>query len=335
LSERDFGIVIGIDGYRKELQRLNGAVQDAEDMYGWLHKEAGVDEHHLWKVVSNGEEDKPDIPAIEQAFRALKAKAEGRTNRRLYVYFAGHGFEPDDEQLLLVTADARLEELGQAIDARAYRHYLRSTAWFSEQFFFYDCCRPAELHADGKRPPFTLKERSRFAREVVQIAHYATRWGSYSYESIDNQIRYRGLFTKALLEGLRGWAAIETDDGWGVSGQSLHNYIARRVKELAPSELNQKPVFSPHADEDLWLVNDIQPRTTQVHVTGPRAELLRIHSKGIGWLPDVEFKTGEAVVELSPRQYRFCTAADRTGGKYELVPTLEDKPFKVDLGGSS
>ena len=252
LPHGDFAIVIGIDRY-PYLRSLKGAVGDAERMIEWLTTDGGVpeDEAHLKRILSDktaAETDRarPVQDEIDDAFEqiyesAAKLRSQGIEPRRLWVYFAGHGASKDDLHIALLMADARRGTPGHpgsmnsALNAPKYHSGLLNHAVFSDQIFFYDCCRVYDQRITGRPPRWEESEPSPGVVDVAQVMVYGSSVTGYAHERPVDLIRMQGLFTKALLEALRGHddAVKEIEGQRVVTSDSINGYVARRVKELA------------------------------------------------------------------------------------------------------
>jgi hypothetical protein len=328
-TERDFAIVIGIDNYSDDLRPLNGAVRDAERIWEWLAGPGGVPKDQRWLIRSGRKPDRPVIKQVEDAFAKLRARAEDRENRRLYVYFAGHACSVERWHANLLMADARGNALATGMNAKAYEHWLGKVGWFEQQLFFYDCCRPTDRAVAGREPIYSADETQPWAEEVSQVVHYATRWLGKAHERpTEAELKHRGLFSTALMEGLEGWAAVRTRRGSVITVASLQGYIVHRMRHLVDEYgIDQRPVFRTEANPDLVLFDGIPPLRTDVVVTAPESEpeLVIYDDKDIE-VVTVALDTGTSTVPLAPRTYSFVAGArERT----EVIPKADR--FEVDL----
>jgi uncharacterized caspase-like protein len=330
LAERDFAVVIGIDNYAPELRQLNGAVNDARAMHEWLLVTAGVPREHAWLVVSGKKPDKPTHERVQQAFLELIARAEeSDANRRLYFYFAGHGCSADRDHANLLMANARLRQLGFGIDAREYQKQLLWNAWFPEQLFFYDCCRTHDHAALGASPSFPIDKPQPGSSAVRQLAHYAAKWQQQSVERpTEEELKYRGLFSVALLDGLRGWAARPSLDGDDVvTAASLRSYVQLRMRQLTEGKpIKQEPAILGDPADDLIIARVSQRRTTVRLIAPPAATEITVQEESgtpVGH-PTVD---GVVTVELAARLHKFAAAGKE---KVQAVPTSTEA-VEIDL----
>jgi uncharacterized caspase-like protein len=330
LAERDFAVVIGIDRYPPELRQLKGAVNDAREMYDWLLGTAHVPEKHAWLVVSDDTPGKPVLEQVHTAFSELRVHAEeSDANGRLYFYFAGHGCSADRNHANLLMANATLKNLMFGMNAHEYEKQLRWHAWFREQLFFYDCCRTHDHAALGMPPSFVTAQPLPGSDSVLQLSHYAARWQQASREHpTEEQLKYRGLFSVALLDGLRGWAAEPDWNGDDViTAGSLRSYIKLRMRELtANTPIKQEPAILGELDDELIIAQVPQRKTTVRVIAPPTATEIMVndHHKAVRTHDVVD---GIATIELAPRIHKF--AAD--GVERVLAVPTSPVPFELDL----
>ncbi len=237
----DFAIVIGI--CYPHLKPLKGTVKDAFAFYKWLRKTAKVERQHVHLLVSNSSKDfpNPTQDEIDNTFLKVFEQAKETTNpRRLYVYFAGHGAAANVGKLALLMADASPETLNRSMQTLSYHQWLREQALFPEQLFFYDCCNKYDRRVDGRICPFTNRLNwtpSSKTANVLQYFFYGAAFTQGAYEEKTSSFSTeRGLFTIALIEGLRG-EAVERKikrqkNQWLVTTKSLRRYITTRLKYL-------------------------------------------------------------------------------------------------------
>lgn len=329
-GERDFAVVVGVDKYANDFGELKGAVRDAQKMRSWLRGSGGVPAEHIFSVWSE-QSGKPVLLKVEKAFKLLRESASGHPNRRLYVYFAGHGLAVEQHHANLLMADASAEELNQGLDAESYQRQLARIPWFEEQIFFYDCCRPNDDdHARrGTGAKWTL-ELTAFAKEVKQVVHFATSWDSMAYERPSAAEReHRGLFSTALLEGLAGYAAVRRFGAWVVTAQSLNGYIQRRMEELTKLHgVNQQPDVSGDPSDRIILAENVTPKRVKVRVSAPDTEqkLIVLNHEDLE-VACAKLRGGRATVDLIPHSYTFCAGQH---AKTLDVPTAP--PLNVELG---
>jgi len=140
-----------------------------------------------------------------------------------------------------LTADCdALGAVGYAITALAHEARIRGI--FSEIVLFLDGCRTASGREVAVQRPEIPYSGNRRPEDVKVFYGFATLWGKLAYEDkISGSVR--GVFSYALLEGLRGAAA---DANGVIRNQSLELYLNRRVRELRPGGADQVPhIYCP------------------------------------------------------------------------------------------
>jgi caspase domain-containing protein len=336
MSARDFAVVIGIDEYRG-LKKLQGAISDATEICGTLIG-LGVPEGNIKRVLGKrppvGETFgwAPRIGEIDDAFADIFSKASRRTPGRLYVYFAGHGCAMERQHVNLLLADAERNALGSGVNASAFEKVLSQMPVFQEQLFFYDCCRVNDERNAGRDPTFHDRvERGAGVGEITQLVHYGTLWQQRTYERpVDEAEQVRGLFTRALCEGLKGSAAERRGEEWVISAGSLKAYTMRRVTQLA-GRLNvrgQHPEFNFRSkDENPVLFTGITPQkldvTVAVEPPGQDDVLAFDRAENVPLKAAVD--DGVARFSLVPGAYRFMTLPSGASAPATVEPDEENR----------
>lgn len=239
MADQDFAVVIGISRY-PYLKDLHGAVQDAEEFYNWLVGSARVPMGQINKVLSPKPPDPGNRPVqddIDAAFwdifeRVNQLRARRIEPRRLYVYFAGHGCAREARHVALLMANARIESLNCSMDMESYHNILINRAIFPEQVFFYDCCRNYDRRVVGRRCPWNDDEPKLGSAAVKQVVLYGAGFTEYANERALVISERRGLFTRALLEGLSGGAAECLQKKCVVTSRTLARYVRERLNEM-------------------------------------------------------------------------------------------------------
>jgi hypothetical protein len=128
MTNTDWAIVVGVQIY-PGLTSLGGPKNDAEAFCEWLVDPGGgglkpnraklivtpPDKAHMSEEDAEPTEVKvrKAAEAIQkQAIKNLLKKGTKTVGRRLYLYFAGHGFSPRIDQTVLLMADATRQHVG-------------------------------------------------------------------------------------------------------------------------------------------------------------------------------------------------------------------------------
>jgi len=263
-----YAIVVGIDGY-PQLLPLRAAGKDAGRFALWLQKETGggLDPQNIHLIVSppkmpaNPFEARPVSFQIDDALTKLGVDKGGRIGKRLYFYFAGHGFGPEFDNIGMLMANAAMQRLKYNVGLRELRTFVRQSEAFDEVVFILDCCRDPMGGIKTFGPGIDLLE-PRPGVDVRDVVVMAAKYGEKAFEPLDKETgERRGILTEAILEGL---TKPDAADGLGrFTASSLFKYVADRVRQLGTdAKLQQMPE-----------VEDRTPDKELVFSTIPQSEL--------------------------------------------------------------
>ena len=249
-NDKDFAVVIGIRHY-KGLKPLEGAEGDADRFEKWLLEEAGgnMPPENCKRVVCSENPLRPLQDDVDERFGEIfeTLGAAGKA-RRLYFYFSGHGLGLRPEETALVLPKWTTTFRAFALSASKYLSTLVEKGSFNEIFFFLDCCRNRIPGTGGAQPYFAAPKPDSAAAKCNAYLWYATEYESPAFEAElkeqnGDDLNTRGLFTEALLTGLRG-AAKDPNQGGVITTKSLMNYLTSYLPELAQQKkLAQYPRF--------------------------------------------------------------------------------------------
>lgn len=269
MAADDRAVVVGINrypGFREngESKDLEGPEHDAREFAKWLTSPTGgnVPEDRVTLLVSGGTDDDPTPTelSVDQALQKIinAAKKNGAVGgRRLYLFFAGHGFASSTEDVNLLTANAARDSIGHHIAGKKYLEWFKMAALFKEVVLFMDCCREIQQTAPMRPAPFTAMVNPPPSRVLVG---YATGFAMASRERPvkTNGAEVRGRFTEALVAGLTKAA----DARGRVTGLQLRNFVTNALDAEAKAEgenanNKQTPEFPVGADDDFVLVEGL------------------------------------------------------------------------------
>jgi hypothetical protein len=211
----DYAIIVGIDDYPGLSKPLRGAIADARAMRDWAISPTGgaVPAANVTLIESTLTHDQPPdgLPGQKEITRAfgallrLPVDGQGRLGRRLYIFFAGHGFARRSDEACVITADARENSLEHAA-AHSYLRIMRETGRFDQICLFSDCCREQFNSVPGSEPALVFNQRP---RPCDTVAAFAADWSNLTSERIVGD-QIRGVFSTALLKAL-GMGRIDLD----------------------------------------------------------------------------------------------------------------------------
>src|SRR5204863_956098 len=253
MGAKDYAIVVGISKY-PALGDLVGPEADARDFHAWLIDPQGgaVPEANVTLLLSSNYpvaaqlKAKPQVADIEAVFDDfyVKGREESVVGDRLYLYFAGHGFAPSLEDAALLMANAARGMTGYHIPGRKYANWFRQAAFFKEVVLILDCCRENYQLSAVRNVPY---EQLNGDPPATPFFAFATQWSRAAREGPWGDAgAMRGLFTLALLAGLRGGAA--RDANGQIAGDALEsfvfNFVRKRFTEGGDQAEHPDPEFS-------------------------------------------------------------------------------------------
>jgi uncharacterized caspase-like protein len=275
-----YGIAVGIDTY-PSLRKLTSAVGDATRFCEWLLDENGGNVHQdNVKLIPSPPataadrfDAKPIQDDIERALRDFGAEVGKRIGKRLYFYFAGHGFGPSFDEVGMLMANASMNALQKNIGLREFRDYFHERGLFDEVVFILDCCRDSARGKATNGPGFDdfspVPDR---VAHVVDFVVLGAAYGEKAFAPIDQANgERRGILTRAILEALRGDLRALDPKG-RVTAATLKGFIRDRVPTLADDDkLKQAPEVPQDADLVLHQVDLNTIKRAQVHVIASAA----------------------------------------------------------------
>jgi hypothetical protein len=276
-NPNDYGVVLGITRY-PALGDLQGCENDAVAFGEWLASDVGgglpaanitVLRSSDHPAAAQSFRERPTLQDVDQAFEPLIELAMqqgGRAGRRLYVFMAGHGLAPDidDAALFMANADAQIR-IANHVPGRPYASWFRMGAVFDEVVLFMDCCRDDYQSVPFRSVPWAAVA-SREGADTRHLFGFATRWSRKSRERPDDTGVVRGLFSRALLAGLKGGAA---DFAGQISGASLEGFVFSYLQSTLQAEDYQEPRFDYDKMNDVVLVPADPVRRKSTHRTVP------------------------------------------------------------------
>ncbi len=243
MGQDDWAIVVGIWTY-PDLGNLTGPENDAKAFADWvrLPTGGGVPEDHVRLILSSdfasvdsASRAEPTPGRVEALFDELddiaqrnKDRMEGlRVGRRLYLYMAGHGCAPILDESVLLMANATRRRAGYHIPGKPWANWFYRAGYFDEILLFMDCCRENYPQAPLNVPSYIDVTAPDAVDRGRRFFAFGTKWSRLARERPMDDGTVRGVFTVALLEGLKG-AAAEPDGR--VTASSLAGYLQTNMK---------------------------------------------------------------------------------------------------------
>ena len=272
----DFALIIGINDYtplsESGLMTLGGAINDANHFEAWVTKPDGgnVPSANCFKIISVPIPLQPIQEEIDTTITDMinLIETRGGSARRLYFYFAGHGLgslgNTSDTALCLATWSELRRNT--ALSSEAYKDVIRQFGYFEEIIFLVDCCRITKINVNPMHPSFAPPMPSPSAGRTKLFVGYATQYQDQSFEIEVGGSEMRGVFTKALIDGLNGAAANQNGI---INADSLRDYLILQTPiEAQKQGFKQKPeiVHSFTATNPLITLANIQNTNIQCHI---------------------------------------------------------------------
>lgn len=286
MAGTDYAIIVGIDHY-PELGALRGPVHDATAFRDWLLDPDGgaVPQDHIYFITTPDNVDPqqdfldatPTYDQVSNAFLQIfriALKIDNEVGRRLYLFFSGHGYSMDIDSASLIMANAHKLLSIPGFPSTEAANQIRKTGMFEEVVLFMDCCRDDLPRVEQQLPPWLLSSDASGA-EVKHFFGFATQWSRKAREKLTENGQITGLFTRALLEGLR---RAQANDSQNLNGSGLAAFVRNFLQEDPLNAEKQIPVF--RYDTGLEIVF--------------REGLPHMHTKVVFEIPDGV--TGELVV---------------------------------------
>lgn len=318
MAAEDFAIIVGIDNY-PELGQLKGPVHDAGAFRDWLWDPEGGDvpPDQIFFITSPENDGKPldfldahpTFDEVSAAFLQLIRRSlqsdDGEVGRRLYLFFSGHGYAMDIDSASLIMANAHKLLSIPGFPSTEAANRIRKTGMFSEVILFMDCCRDDLPRVEQQLPPWLLSSDASGAN-VRHFFGFATQWSRKAREKLTENGQITGLFTRALLEGLK--RAPDNNDGQ-LDGSGLAAFVRNFLQNDPLNAEKQIPVFRYDSGLEVIFregkpsqkskVNFDFPAGTagELVITDGRNEVLRVKINGA--VPEISLEPGlyKAVVE--------------------------------------
>lgn len=260
MAKDDWAIVVGIKSYfDPDLAGLQGPETDATEFHRWVVAADGgavpagqatlIRSSDYHPPFTSEASAMPTADAIKVAFDHLRSMADenegkglGRVvGRRLYLFFAGHGFAPAhrDDLTALLTAEA---SIATARLSHVVGPYMADIFWrakfFEETLLFMDCCREVmectQLYMpyEEERPTDFHKGR-RFYAFGARVAKTSREWKMGDGE-------FHGVFTKTLLDALRS-TGYDHSDPSKITAESLRDQLYNGFKDFMSAADRTRP----------------------------------------------------------------------------------------------
>jgi len=152
---------------------------------------------------------------------------------------SGHGFSPTPQRGCLFAANAQ-ERLSFNVHATGWLNWLQDSGYFREYVLWMDCCMNRLSFLQPRDPPLPPVNASEPPRAGFVAFAAKRNCKAVELPIPEDSNKPHGVFTWALLEGLRGAAA---DANGRVSGRGLADWIRNaQVARMRPTDLQDHEV---------------------------------------------------------------------------------------------
>ncbi|HQR70915.1 MAG TPA: hypothetical protein PLE54_09960 [Burkholderiaceae bacterium] len=343
MAKEDYALLIGIGSYPKLGEggtpaNLRSPANDVASVKAWLVDPNGgnVPEDHVTAIVSPDGAETPTGDQLEAELLKFmpiaefnKSQQRGFTvGRRIYLYMSGHGFVPlGVQRACLFTANA-YEFAGYNVHATGWLNWLQEAGFFREYVLWMDCCMERITSFQPRDPPF--RQPLDVEPPLACFVAFAAQRPLRAVEAVipEDGNKVHGVFTWALLEGLRGAAA---DRNGVVSGRSLADWIRNaQVARIGPTDINNVEVSKEpevlREDPGLVFVRGVRKRTYDVAISFP-ATATGQSARLWGGAPPVVRKTfsvtgAPEVLSLEPGLYLVDVPGAGLRQGFEVLGTM-------------
>lgn len=211
----------------------------------------------------------PTMANLKTAINQWVARCNTHSDNVAFLYLCGHGLKVRD--LVLLTSDfgkpGELSIWNQALSLDSIRLGMRKCSAQS-QFMFFDCCRSypiafTDVFATGNQMFDALMDH---ADNRNYLAMNSTLEGSQAFGTAGEPSH----FTKALLEGLSGFASENRGGGWVVTNSSLASATHRIMRFDSGASVNRQLVVSEApGDATLHVLRGLPKVKTRVQCLPP------------------------------------------------------------------
>ncbi|WP_170319947.1 caspase family protein [Polyangium spumosum] len=322
--EQDHALVVGVNDYPK-LRSLRGAIADAQAFAGWLLDPGGggLSARNVRTILSTPDPLSPLGDEIDDALEAVIEQARREGGRRFYFYFSGHGCTGDrPHDLALCLADWSELRRRSSLSSDAWLDVIIRSGAFDEVAFFLDCCRVWAVRAVGRPPKIDFDRPVERTHAPRVFLAYATEFQRPANEVARTAGEVRGVFTEALVEGLRGAAL---GQGRMVSAASLKRYLEASTEMRARERgLFQRAEVLDGLASEARFGSSTHPAILRISFCGWNKEQMVLYGPGCDEIRRGDASSGPWELELSPGIYKIAEVAS---SKHQYIDYRADRPI--------
>lgn len=324
--QKQFALLVGLNKYPAIKRDLKGPKRDLEEFSSWLKTEVGLPADNIieWtdKPTKYRDPKAGDFLAwlLDLDDNAKQLKGGNPKWDRLYLFFAGHGYNATTGQQSMVLP-MTTPTTWDTVPMVPLRESLRLRAYFREIIVVFDACRDVLGYAtDGAwldKPEMDLT-----ASAVKVFSSFASKTGRQALE-VDFGGSKAGVLTQAFLTGMKGYAA---DANGVIYANALRGFIFAAVKDKLGAD------FEPDVDD----ATDPNDPPWELFRTKRKLPKLRIQPKA-GSTGMVSLRKGDNVVKIDLSAgaqvfevpYGYYTLTEVNGTERRIIAAWEEKIVEV------
>jgi Sulfatase-modifying factor enzyme 1/Caspase domain len=249
-SGKRYALCIGINQYEHSaIQNLNNARNDALALGKIFENEGQFDQVFIMTDDIDPRNDKqnnyPRLKNIESRLAYLKDFIEPQD--MVVVSFSGHGISKDDGEGYLIVADTDINDVyNTSFPIKNLVNWINELN-VEKSLFLIDACREQISSNTSRSLSKNTLNSQRYTSSRLGAIFYSTKTGWLSYE--DQESDY-GVFTRFLLEGLKGKADYQYGDSDSiVTFRELSVFVEEAVGNYSMTlGLKQKPYTDIHGE---------------------------------------------------------------------------------------
>jgi hypothetical protein len=234
-------LAVGVSNYKDESLTLQFASKDANDFCSTLMKQKGLiySDVVIQKLV--------DQDASKEAITDGLDWIQRQTGQKdlAMIFFAGHGINDNNGIFYMLPVGADMERVrSTCLNFEELRQTVSNIA--GKVVVFIDACHSGNVMGAGRRGHADVNA---VVNELSSTENGAVTFTSSTGKefSLEDKAWGNGAFTKALIEGLSGKAALGGKTK--ITIKSLDYYISERVKELTKGRQHPTSVTPPNVPD--------------------------------------------------------------------------------------
>ncbi len=236
-----YALVIGVSDYNNPYFKLGLAAKDAGDFATTIATQKGLlYSDVIVKKLINKEATKD---AITDGLDWIQKQTSQKDIAM--IYYAGHGINDNNGVFYMVPVAADLERIRTTcLNFEELKQTVSSIA--GKVVVFIDACHSGNVMGSTRRGGIDINA---IVNELSSTENGAITFTSSTGKefSLEDQAWGNGAFTKAVIEGLNGKAAINGKNK--ITIKSLDAYISERVKELTKGKQHPTSVSPPNVPD--------------------------------------------------------------------------------------